>query len=259
MHLPALLLLTLTFALGARAASGSSPASASALCECPPRVVQRHAQQLCGAPERLVDWWLLLCHPAVRPSLLPLTLFCPQRKPYAAALLSCLTACPAGLLSAEALVEHFCAPPGSRRALLPFLRDLILFRRFRSLFRSSEVGPGLQHSDGTREFLVHVEQRSGTNTAPLARQRHTNRGARPTSYSSSAPCSYSPTRAAVSLSSASSRPLRIRLPSHPASASRIALASFSFYKLTRALAVPGLWQPSLLCRFLLPRVLLSWR
>ncbi|KAJ7434407.1 hypothetical protein FB451DRAFT_1467626 [Mycena latifolia] len=237
MHLPALLLLTLTFALGARAASGSSPASASALCECPPRVVQRHAQQLCGAPERLVVRCtillpcasstnksgirigraeLLLCHPAVRPSLLPLTLFCPQRKPYAAALLSCLTACPAGLLSAEALVEHFCAAARKPTS--------ISFHSFVTSSSSAASAPSSAPANsglGSNTVTAPASSSSTSSNAPRTNTAHSLDSVTPTAAHVLLPTP--PRRRAPIVLLAppcpcpqpSSRPLRIRLPPTP--------------------------------------------
>ncbi|KAJ7434415.1 hypothetical protein FB451DRAFT_1418887 [Mycena latifolia] len=110
MHLPpALLLLTLTFALDTSAASSSSPASASASA-----AASSNSSAIGTPTNSAAQPSLSAVSPCVanRLGLVAAAANCSSelaRKTYAASLVACLTACPGEVSSAEALVEQFCA------------------------------------------------------------------------------------------------------------------------------------------------------
>ncbi|KAJ7434422.1 hypothetical protein FB451DRAFT_1418891 [Mycena latifolia] len=227
MHLPPALLITLTFALGARAGSSSSPASASA------------------SRERLVDWWVQP-GPRRRGHELPLRgraelLRRPSRKTYGAALLSCLTACPAGLPSTVALVENFCA--AARKPTSIFCHSFVT---------SSSSAASAASNSGVGSNTMTAPATS-LSTPSNAARRHTTHPLD----------SVAPTAAHVLLATPPRHRAPIVLPAPPCPCSQhLGLSDFAslpprfcfpnispvlslclFLKLTRALAVLGLWRP----------------
>ncbi|KAJ7448752.1 hypothetical protein FB451DRAFT_760454, partial [Mycena latifolia] len=117
MHLPPPLLLLLSFALGASAASSSSASAAastsagSSSSAIGTPTNSAALPSLSGVSPCVANCLELATAAANCSSEVAVNCFCvaPNAKPYAKALVSCLTACPTEVASTEALVEQFCA------------------------------------------------------------------------------------------------------------------------------------------------------